>query len=390
MPTPVAAEPAVKPGSILQPSPLQRGVEAAKKAVAEGAVPATLAEPVIAGDVTEVVIEDPVAPAPGPDGKPVAAKEPTEEEKVVELETGAEPGEEQPGEPIIVALPELRQGQEPIELEVEDQETADAIAALVRGNARRDQYNRAMGDLNKQREEFQQFEDMLTIDPVNFMVDRVRPDLQVEVALHLLSLPGVYDKVAEKYVGPAGEELDREKVGLRLQADRVGRQQQSSQEVQARSYARAQGRIVADTIERMIPDDFSDADASGLRDDLLRDIRDHVEQSGATSLRPEELPFILQRRLEQYGIEAASALSGSAPAPLRSRAPAPAAARETPGAPARSTGQRFVEGARRREAASKVPGTGAGAPPTRITLPAGQKIGDRVNSLMKLFGVLKR
>src|SRR5258708_5084043 len=146
MPKPVDTEPLVPPSAVT------RGAAAAREAIAAGAQPNTLDEPAI-GEKGEKPAKT-VTIELGQPGQPVATL--VEEEAAqaaasagVEGEEGEEgTGEQAPDEPFVVALPELRQGQEPIELECEDQEVADAINSLVKGNARRDQFNAAMKDIN--------------------------------------------------------------------------------------------------------------------------------------------------------------------------------------------------------------------------------------------------
>jgi len=385
---------------LVKPSAIQRGAAAAREAVATGQQANELEEPEIAekpaktvtidlggeGKPPSVVEEEETPPV-----KPGEEQEEEEEQKEGETKEGEE--EQQP-EAIVIALPELRRGQDPIELEVDEQEVADAINALIKGNARRDQFNRAMEDVQTQREELATVEDMLLVDPVNFVIDHVNPQVRTQIALHLMSLPEVYEEVVKQFTGPEGEEVDREKIALRLRSERTERKSESVPEIQARANARSQGRIIANAVEQMIPDTFEDDDAASLRDDMLRDLRDYVDQNNVTSLRPDELPGILERRLLQYGIEpeeAAELLSANAPAPIRGRSPSRSTAGgKNGGAPARSAGQRFKQGAENRRRAAAVPGTGAGAPPTRITLPAGQTIEQRVASMRETFGIPKK
>src|SRR6266850_1888169 len=232
---------------LVKPSAIQRGAAAAREAVATGQQANELEEPEIAekpaktvtidlggeGKPPSVVEEEETPPV-----KPGEEQEEEEEQKEGETKEGEE--EQQP-EAIVIALPELRRGQDPIELEVDEQEVADAINALIKGNARRDQFNRAMEDVQTQREELATVEDMLLVDPVNFVIDHVNPQVRTQIALHLMSLPEVYKEVVKQFTGPEGEEVDREKIALRLRSERTERKSESVPEIQARANARSQG-----------------------------------------------------------------------------------------------------------------------------------------------------
>lgn len=113
---------------------------------------------------------------------------------------------------LVVAIPGRRPDDAPINLVVPDQEVADRVRQVVRSGVRRDDYHRAMTALERQREELQEtidslprdpvdfyrrkleldrVEQRLETDPIGFLLERVRPEIQVDLAKHLLSVPEV-------------------------------------------------------------------------------------------------------------------------------------------------------------------------------------------------------
>lgn len=98
----------------------------------------------------------------------------------------------------VVAIPGRRPDDAPFELAVSDQEAADRVRQLVRSGMRREEFNRAQESLDRQRQELAFVEQHLEIDPIGFLLDRVRPDIQVALAKHLLSVPDVLGAVSQE------------------------------------------------------------------------------------------------------------------------------------------------------------------------------------------------
>ncbi len=112
----------------------------------------------------------------------------------------------------VIAIPGRRPDDAPINLVVPDQEVADRVRQLVRSGLRREQFNNAMTALERQHDELQEtidslprdpvtfhrrkveldrIEQRLEADPIGFLLERVRPEIQVDLAKHLLSVPEV-------------------------------------------------------------------------------------------------------------------------------------------------------------------------------------------------------
>ncbi len=115
---------------------------------------------------------------------------------------------------IIVAIPGRRPDDALIDLVVPDQEVADRVRQLVKSGLRREHLNSAMAALEDQRDEIERqrrelafVEEHLELDPVGFLLDRVRPEIQVNLAKHLLSIPEVFVAVREELADWQDEEV---------------------------------------------------------------------------------------------------------------------------------------------------------------------------------------
>lgn len=383
------------PGAPATKSAIAGAVERFKAAVQSGELPATLGEPEIGGTGSGVQVPaKPVEAGAVAEEPPEAAPAATEEEPVKpEGETETPPAEGGEGEPLVVEIPGSREGEAPIELEVADQETVDRIRALARGAIRRDQLNNAMRNVERDREEVREVEDEITTDPIAFVFRRLPQENHVELARHLLTQPGVFEALAQDIETWTSPE-ERSAALKDLTIERMRRERETDTTLHARRVARANASEVYAAIDRIIPAELDDDEAAMMREDMVRDARDYALANRLQTLRIEDIPKILERRLRQYGVDptiAARAVAAAhEPPPVRSRPaggqPASPAPKQPDEAAARSTGKTFVARQAAKKAAAAVPGPGGGVLPAGPTLEPGQSIKQRVASMRKLIG----
>jgi hypothetical protein len=320
-----------------------------------------------------------------------------------EGEAGPAEGEERPeGEEsregwTAVEIPALVPGEAARVIDIEDPELAGTIARLASGYARRQQLATIQEDVDQAREEMAQLEDALQVDPVNYVVEHVRPQIQIDLARALLAQPAVFDAVVAEFGGLEGEAL-RQKA-LQIENDRLTRQSQAARELSERSRMRVQGRGVDRALQIIVPDDMDQATAVQLYKDMRRDVAEFIASNRGIPPKAEDLPDILGRRLAMYGITADYAAERLAdteqlrPLPIRARGAR--ANGDGNGAPARSAGrqpartaERVVAQADRRRAAAAVPGGGAGVPAQAgWVLPRRQGVKGRIGALREILGL---
>lgn len=378
--TPETEKPPEKPPLAPPPSPIQKAIGefrtqlAAEQAAAEEKVEGEEKE-----EGAEVVTEEP------PKKKEGEETEAGEGEEKVEGEEGKE-GEEKTEEPtdIVVEIPGRHKDQPAIKLAVEDEATAEAIRSLVKGSIRRDELHREREGLERQRDELDMIEQHLAIDPVGFLTERVKPEIQLELARHLLSIPAVFAEINKDMT----EWDDPDKLARRqaeLRAARSDSRRGAEREMALIAEAKEQGRIVRDTVFAIVPADMEEDDATMFVNDALGDVKAWAEaHSQVRRLRPEEVIGILERRLRHHGIAPESALAAlSSGQPFRrSTAARPVKKAPASGTPdaeeARTAGAKLKQAGDRRRAAAAVPAGGAGAQPTKIELPAQQSVKERL------------
>lgn len=401
------------------PSSSRAAIKAAQQAIRDGKIPAKMNEPMIGTAGTGVVpgtgagahegerapvapgpagtvtlLEDNELPPPAETPEEQAAREAAEAEaranetpeetaarEAAEAEAAAAGGEAQ--EWPTLTLPAVRDGAEPVEVEVEDQELAEQLQALARGAIRRDQLHKAMQDIEQTQEQLAAVEDAMRVDPVNFVLDHVAPQTQLDLARHLLAQPEIYAALQAEMAEV--DDAGRAQKALELENARLKRHDTSSKEIERRSQIRAQGRQIRAAITRAIPEDMDEQLAGQLGRDLERDITEYIYTHRLPALRVEHIPAIIEGRLALYGVDPEEAAervfdTGAAPLPVRARPAASAPARSET-RPAARTGETLVAQAAARRRAGAVPGGGAGVPAAGIQLPKRQSVKDRIAAL---------
>lgn len=284
---------------------------------------------------------------------------------------------------------------QPMVVDVEDPELAGEIARLARGYARHEQLAVIQDDIDQAREEMAQLEDALQVDPINYMAERVRPQLKIQMARTLLADQAVFDAIAAEFGGLEGEAL-RHKM-LEIENDRLTRRSQTVQELRERSNDRVQGRGVDRALQVIVPEEMDEGTAVQLYKDMRRDVAEFITANRGRTPRAEELPDLLERRLAMYGITADYAAERLAdagqlrPLPVRARGARAdgngGPARNARGQPARPA-ERAVAQADRRRAAAAIPGGGAGVPAQAgWALPAKQSVKGRIASIREMLGL---
>lgn len=288
----------------------------------------------------------------------------------------------------LVVLPAVRDGQEPLHVEIENPEVAERLQAVARAGLRRQEFNRLQAELEQEREERAQFEDALQADPVALVLERMNPAKRLEMARALFYTPEIFKALSEEMQGLEPAELENRSLTMRNQI--LARRGEVDRTLAQRSSYRQRGREIRGAITRLIPDELDAEEAKVLAVDLERDITDHIIRTKATNLRTEDIPTIVERRLALYGIDPETAASrlqdpDLAPLPLAARRGATRPSTPARTAPAR-TGQDVVRQAERRRVAGAVPGGGAAIPAgSTVVLPKKQGIKGRIDAMRQAF-----
>ena len=309
-----------------------------------------------------------------PDGTFAAAGEAPPE--TVEATTGSE-GPESPEE-IPATDPALRvelrgRNGETVPIEVTDPAVAELLRANANDGLRRDEFNRRMAEVTTKEAELKAFESSLAEDPVNVLLDHVRPEIGVQVAraLVLQHFEALAPEI-EKWWGDVNErrisQMETERALEKHKAQFTKEQLREQRVAEIRS-----------AISAVIPESVDEQTATDFFKDAERDLADAVRAGRAITAK--DVPELIARRVRQYGFTpsapSAAAISPAAPttsAPVAAK-PAPVVARPVGDKAAeladkaRASTERMKAAQKARSLAAAVTPPGAGALPTTSKVP---------------------
>ena len=292
-----------------------------------------------------------------------------------------------------------RNGDEPVEIVVDDLETAEILRANINDGMRRAEFNRQMAEVQAQREELDYIYESLRLDPVNFIMDHVtKPEIRIELARYLLADPAVYDKVIEEYAQVDGDPDALDAKRAKLELERINRREQMRRELEEARAVQRNIRQVHQVLSELA-EGLDEATANRFIQIAGRDLADYVRLHNLTMLDPAEVPLILKRlgTLDLFGLRPGAQGSASAPAraaggaaaayaqpgasgvpPARPKGPAEARIASSQAVQAQRVGEQFRAAHARRAAATAVAPAGVGATPLRVQPPKGQTVKERI------------
>jgi hypothetical protein len=286
--------------------------------------------------------------------------------------------QETPDETLVVQLPPRRDGGDPLEIEVADQEVAEALRAAIRGGLRRDELNQRVSKIEEREQEIEFVRSSLRADPVGFLADHVPPEVRRETVRHFLATmdEADYEQIMGELAQWDSDPRERQLAAANAQLDRGKRREDAAFDASVSRNAVA----IVNTVETLVPDDMDPEDAEDFRQYALGKLQDFVTAQNIEQLDPQEVPGLLARLrvLNRFGIEAPAANgNGNAAPAARARAAAPARQKPTP-QEAQATSEQIRRATARRRAATAVAPAGAGAAPVRVQPPKGQSVIERI------------
>jgi hypothetical protein len=384
-------------------APVVSGIIA--EAGARAAKGESLAEPGIATDDLardELATDAPPAEEPGaeaaaeiePPAEPLAeelAEEPAEQEgEGGESEETEPPEAAEPDPELVVRLPgHPERGEDDIEFVAPDKETAARFNRLLNDGMRGTEYRERIGAVEDREEQINTFVDELEHDPIGFLMEEATPELQVNMAKHLLTNPLVYDALYEMMYrwgeDPSGN--SRRADIAEMQAQRGRDHQLAQQRIMDNRAARQNTAQIVAQLESIVPPEMDAAMAQSFvrfcRQRLAEAVR---ETPGMGMIDPDKVVPYLEDIgvLRHFGIGGAAV---SAPANGNGRARPAAEPVSSPAEAARAAGARVGQRIQQRRAAAAVAPPGAGASPTRAGPPPDATVEESLDWFRKSRGI---
>jgi len=274
---------------------------------------------------------------------------------------------------LIVSLPARNEGEEEVEIEVTDPKVAERLRQLKNSAMRGDEAREVLTQAQRDREQVEEFEDMLAADPGGVVIGALKDDpaTMKHLTMYLLTRPDVWAAVKDQ-VAALSDPQKFENIQLRAENERHQLAQNFTEVAQERRAVQQNYMEIQQTVALILPPEMSEAQRGVFFSDALRDIAAYAERNRQLTVNPRDIPIILAARMTASGIDpvkAAHRVATGAGAAGKNRGsgngtrdgkPASKGAAPPAKAPQR-TGAQMVEGAQRRRVAAAIPGAGAGA-----------------------------
>lgn len=285
-----------------------------------------------------------------------------------------------------VKLPPRRSGEDPVELDLEGlpEEAKEGFKRLMNEGLRRDQLDAAMEEVRVVQAEVQQVLDAMSVDPINFVLERTQPDLRAQLAYHILSDPQIYDLVIPEIAKWDRSVEAREAAQARLERDRIISQREAEQRLALRERSRANAKQLWETVNGMVPDDAPEHIRDLFTNQAMGALQTYAAQAKADTIDPAQVERILSQTHVLRLLEAQGGVRAT------SNPPEPSSAGPVKAAPGKSlreaeeTAQRFRQTSARKRSASAVAPPGAGPAPNLPPQPSEEDSRD-VRSAIKWY-----
>lgn len=317
------------------------------------------------------------------------AEEPPED--LEEAPEGEEEGDEPAGEAdddLVVALPGRNAGEE-FEIEASDQETKEALNRLRKGYMRREALNAAMESVDADRQEIEEIDTALAVDPAGFLLERVDRGKRVQVARALLFDDEVWEELQEEIL--EAEDPERREVRrLKSEAERREAADASRTEIQKARATRKAVSAISQNIEDMVPAGMDPDRARRFQLAALSAAEDLTMRVRRLDISREELVGELSREglLDRFGIDpkARPASKGDGAGTRRGSGSSSTSASKNgqgsgDGDGDAQTAAGLKKARRRRKAVAGSASAGAGAPTATVELSKSTSVKDRIKEV---------
>lgn len=301
----------------------------------------------------------PAAPAAG--DTPAATTDTPAAAATTETTTDTPAAESQTPTPeLVVDLPPRNANGAPLKIAAPDAATADALRRLNNGYMRGEEARTKLAEADAALTRVREVEIMLEADPLG-LVERMPAPQRVNIARAML---------AEHFeeLRPVIESWWNDESERRLaRAEGLESRDKARSSYQTQSSVAKQVRAVSDAVRTLIPDSVDASDATEFYQDAVRYLAGVAEGRDSGIVTPQEVPQLLQKRLQRYGFNNAANTTDTAPAststPAPAAAPAPSAQQAAAPAAAAPTVARVHAINQQRAAAAATTTVGAGATP---------------------------
>lgn len=342
---------------------------------------------------------EPVKPLATPGVTTLPTPEPEVDPNAPEVEPETVDPNAPPVEPEVelITLPGRRPGDEDLAVEITDPAVANRFREVLNAYERKTDSTARFAEANAMIEEAHTFQTLVKIDPAGMVQETLDPNTQAYLALNLLTQPEMWDRLAPTVAALLGISLDMltdehqkmarqnlREVQLEMRDQRTKLKEEAERAATEWKQATRNARDIEKALTVMVPQTLKGDQRSLWVQDQKQALREYVNRTGAAVIYPGDIPTILSGRLRAHGVDPVQA--SMAIQQLFTRQPkAPAA---VAAAPAQANGEKIVQAAQARRAASAAAPTGIGSPPAALPkMPKGLGLKDALNFQRERLGI---
>ena len=308
------------------------------------------------------------------EGEGDGAGEGAKDEGDEEPPPGDEAGEKGDGdeETFTVGLPARNAGDKDIEFEVDNVASRDDLNRLRKGYMRGEEARQQQAAVQSERDEIEEIDLHIDIDPAGFLLDRVGKDVRIQVARALLLDEDVNKALQEELAG-FDDDKDLEHARLKSDAERRKISDEAKHKIAVSRTTKANVNAIVENIRGFIPEGMEREDWIPFYNLALSTAEQACKASGRYQMTKDELKTALTAgRVFQM-------LPGKGKSPPVKKTAGTDGSGDAPTKVAALKKARL----RRKNVAGSSP-AGVGSPPASIALPKNQSVSERIAHARKV------
>jgi hypothetical protein len=300
----------------------------------------------------------------------------------------AEGGEEEVDPELVVPLPARREGEEALEIVVENKEVAERLRQLQNGFERGEQIREREEIVARDQQQIEELEVFIGTDPVGFIEQNVPKEVAETVALSLVMQHMASKTFTDRLLPALQDEKERRTLTAELGRERAEAKGRLNEVIEVRRFAKVQAKTIRETIELMVPDteSISGERREAIKETLEKAVGAVIREKKLEKVEPDDLPVLLLKPLRAAGIDPTAA--GQAIKSGKRITDSEAGSKTSPKKKVKqpTAAELKKSSVKRKKAAASAP-PGAAAPATRPKLPSGQGLEERFAEIRKRGGL---
>ena len=309
------------------------------------------------------------------EGEPAGEGEPAAGDAAIE-------GEGEVDAELVVAIAARREGDDDIEITVDDTETAERLRQLNNSAIRGEELKRQQAKVESDQAEIEDMESYISTDPAGFIINNVPPEVIEVVALTLITQKEIWEKIQPR-LEQLQDDQELRLVRAELKTERLEAEKVLQKRAEGRRHSKQQAKVILQGIDRMVPltDGITESRREAIIGSVQTAVATAVREKRLTTIDVNDLPLLASAALRQHGIDPLAAAAS-----LKDGGGESEPGKKPPAKKKQKTAKQLKSASDKRKKAAASSPAGAGAPAAAPKLPAGQTIAQRI-ALAKEKGI---